>query len=641
MRILIIEDDEFTASTLASGLRAQNYAVEVTGTGRMGEELVAAFPYDLLLLDILLPDLDGISLCRRLRSQGYTLPILLLTGRDSSQEKVEGLDAGADDYLVKPFDLEELVARVRALLRRGPPHSQPILQSGDLQLDPRTCEANYRGQLLPLTPKEYALLELLLRHPRQVFSCGAILEHLWCYQDAPGAEAVRTHIKGLRQKLKAAQAPADLIQTVYGIGYRLKPLEKRAPGTATAGSEPLPPPESSPASPPDPCQLQMRAAIQGVWQRFQGRIHQQMVRLEQASQALEQHQLTPELRQQAIQAAHTLVGTLGTLGYQQGSCLAQQIVARLRSGQSLEWQASRDLQQWVVALRQEISPVVTHQVALSGADSPAEFPLVLIVAGDRTLAAELRAAAETRGLQTRLAPDPDSARTLLAQTSPAIVLLDLAIARSTQEGLALLAELHQQQPSLPVLVLTDADSLSDHLEVARLGGRAYLHKPIPAAGVIDTVVQVLHLPAARGARAKVMIVDDDPQLQALLRSLLEPWGLAVTGLTDPRQFWVALEATLPDLLLLDLEMPDVNGLELCQIVRDDCRWGGLPILILTAHPDAATVNQVFARGADDLISKPIVATELAPRILKRLERIQRLCQTGLGEYFLPQLPSCP
>lgn len=130
MRILIIEDDEFTASTLASGLRAQNYAVEVTGTGRMGEELVAAFPYDLLLLDILLPDLDGISLCRRLRSQGYTLPILLLTGRDSSQEKVEGLDAGADDYLVKPFDLEELVARVRALLRRGPT-SQPILQSGE------------------------------------------------------------------------------------------------------------------------------------------------------------------------------------------------------------------------------------------------------------------------------------------------------------------------------------------------------------------------------------------------------------------------------------------------------------------------------------------------------------------------------
>ncbi|NJP12259.1 MAG: response regulator transcription factor, partial [Leptolyngbyaceae cyanobacterium RU_5_1] len=160
MRILVIEDDEFIAHVLTTILTSQNYAVEVATDGQAGWDLVEAFDYDLVMLDVMLPKLDGISLCRQIRSKGLQMPILLLTGQDSGHDKAIGLDAGADDYVVKPFDEEELVARVRALLRRGGAIAQPVLTWRDLRLDPSSCEVTYGIQPLSLTPKEYALLEL-------------------------------------------------------------------------------------------------------------------------------------------------------------------------------------------------------------------------------------------------------------------------------------------------------------------------------------------------------------------------------------------------------------------------------------------------------------------------------------------------
>jgi DNA-binding response OmpR family regulator len=221
MKILLAEQEDMTR-LLRPLLTSQNYAVEVASSSQTAWELINAFDYDLLLLDTTLPQIDGVSLCRQVRAIGIQTPILLLTAAISGHEKAIGLDAGADDEVVKPFDREELMARVRALLRRASWDVQPVLTWGNLRLDPRSCEVTYRGAPIILTPKEYALLELFLRNHRRVFSCGMILEHLWAYQEAPGEEAVRTHIKGLRQKLKKAGAPSDLVETVYGIGYRLK-----------------------------------------------------------------------------------------------------------------------------------------------------------------------------------------------------------------------------------------------------------------------------------------------------------------------------------------------------------------------------------------------------------------------------------
>ena len=150
------------------------------------------------------------------------MPVLMLTARDTSTDKVLGLDAGADDYVVKPFDLKELLARIRALLRRGSSTLPPLLTWESLRLDPATCEVTYGDRLLALTPKEYSLLEFFLRSSGRVLSRSVILDHLWSSGDPPGEETVKVHLRSLRQKLKAAGAADDFIETVYGLGYRLK-----------------------------------------------------------------------------------------------------------------------------------------------------------------------------------------------------------------------------------------------------------------------------------------------------------------------------------------------------------------------------------------------------------------------------------
>jgi DNA-binding response OmpR family regulator/HPt (histidine-containing phosphotransfer) domain-containing protein len=342
MKILVVEDDEFTAGALASILGKHRYSVEVASDGQAAWDLVQAFGYDLILLDVMLPKLDGISLCQKMRTEGYRMPILLLTGRDSSHDKAIGLDAGADDYVIKPFSEEELMARIRALLRRGGPTAQPVLAWGGLHLDPSTCQVSHGTQLLSLTPKEYGILELFLRNHHRVFNCGMIIEHLWSYEEAPGEEAVRTHIKGLRHKLKAAGVPTDPIETVYGIGYRLKPL-----GSACAETDKQ---EAS---------QQTLVAVVEVWKRFQKRVSEQIEVLDQAATALSQKALVEELQQQAIREAHTLAGALGTFGFMEGSQRAREIEHLLQSEQTLK---ARQLHQLVNALRQDIG----QEMATSG-----------------------------------------------------------------------------------------------------------------------------------------------------------------------------------------------------------------------------------------------------------------------------------
>ena len=169
----------------------------------------------------MLPKLDGITLCRRLRSTGTNVLILMLTAKDLTLDKVMGLDAGADDYLIKPFELEELAARIRALSRRSLETRPAILSYQDLQLDTRTYAVTYKATALSLTPKEYMILECFLRYPQQVFTKTQLLDKLWDFDKSSGEETVKTHITNIRRKLKVAGSCEDIIETVYGIGYRL------------------------------------------------------------------------------------------------------------------------------------------------------------------------------------------------------------------------------------------------------------------------------------------------------------------------------------------------------------------------------------------------------------------------------------
>ncbi|MDJ0734275.1 MAG: response regulator [Nostocaceae cyanobacterium] len=630
MKILVVEDDVLVAQTLSAVLTNQNYAIEVASDGEVAWDLIQAFDYDLILLDVILPKLDGITLCRQIRSAGLRMPILLLTGCNSSHEKAIGLDAGADDYLVKPFDQEELVARIRALLRRGTLASQPILEWDNLRLDPISCEVTYGEQELSLTPKEYALLELFLRNSRRVFSCGMILEHLWSYEDTPGEEAVRTHIKGLRMKLKAVGASADLIETVYGIGYRLKPQEngenkkiiKGRKSKHRKASEELGIDKTTNST-----SQQTLLAIAGVWNRYQDRVEKQITILEVAAKAVMRKALSPKLRQQAQQEAHSLAGSLGTFGFPIGSNLAKQIEQTLKNKQDFNKADATQLISLVNQLRQEIEQKQEETTSSTETEAD-EQPLLLVVDSDSNLAANILQESAHRGIKVAIATDIPTARNKLYREHPNVVLLDPSVSDSHEDSFDLLGELKNRKPPVPVIVFTQESDFSNRLEVARNGGHTFLQKPMAIPEVMDTVTQVLqHAPHAE---AHILAVDDDPKIGAVLQALLQPWGIKVTSLTDPQRFWETLEVVDPDLLILDVEMPEVNGLEVCQVVRNDPRWSELPIVFLTVHKEADIIDQVFAAGADDFVSKPIIGPELVTRIVNRLERIklrQHMAQT--------------
>jgi len=228
MRILVVDDDAAVREALRRALGLERYEVELAGDGAAALERLAGEPdvdaaeIDAMVLDVSMPRLDGLEVCRRLRKAGNPLPILMLTARDEVADRVAGLDAGADDYVVKPFALEELLARLRALLRRAAPDDDDaVLQFADLELDPATRLASRAGAQIELTRTEFALLELFLRNPRQVLTRSVIFERVWGYDFGFGSNSLDVYIGYLRRKTEAGGTPR-LIQTIRGVGYALR-----------------------------------------------------------------------------------------------------------------------------------------------------------------------------------------------------------------------------------------------------------------------------------------------------------------------------------------------------------------------------------------------------------------------------------
>jgi two-component system OmpR family response regulator len=220
VRALIVEDEPKMAALLRRGLVEEGYAADIARTGEDAVCMARAAPYDAIVLDVMLPGQDGFEVCRQLRAGGVWTPILMLTARDAVEDRVAGLDSGADDYLSKPFSFAELLARLRALMRREPVLLGTTLEVADLSLDTATRQVSRAGQPVTLTNKEYALLEYLMRHPNQVLTRTMIAEHVWNFDFDTGTNVIDVHIRYLRRKI---DDPHDLklIQTVRGAGYRI------------------------------------------------------------------------------------------------------------------------------------------------------------------------------------------------------------------------------------------------------------------------------------------------------------------------------------------------------------------------------------------------------------------------------------
>jgi two-component system copper resistance phosphate regulon response regulator CusR len=224
MRLLIVEDDPKLADFVARGLRAERFAVDIAGDGQEGQRYLDSYQYDLLILDLMLPRLSGSELLRHVRRSRPTLPVLVLTARDATQDKVEHFEAGADDYLTKPFDFAELVVRVKALMRRTPVERTDVLRIADLELSRLTQQVRRGGQRIELTAKEFAVLEYLMSSVGRVFSRTMILEHVWDQSFEGVTNIVDVYVRYLRRKVDDPFA-VKLIQTVRGVGYCVREAE--------------------------------------------------------------------------------------------------------------------------------------------------------------------------------------------------------------------------------------------------------------------------------------------------------------------------------------------------------------------------------------------------------------------------------
>lgn len=222
MKILVVEDEHRIAQTIKKGLELERHIVDVAYTGNDGFDLASSEEYELLIIDRMLPEMDGLAICKNLRAEQNHVPILLLTAKSQVEDKVEGLDAGADDYLTKPFSFEELLARVRALTRRPKKAVQPTLTVDDLQLNPATFEVKRGDMNIELSSKEFALLEYLLRHPKKIVTKQQIINHVWDYESNVLPNTVEVYIKNLRNKIDTPfKEKKPLITTVRGFGYKI------------------------------------------------------------------------------------------------------------------------------------------------------------------------------------------------------------------------------------------------------------------------------------------------------------------------------------------------------------------------------------------------------------------------------------
>ena len=606
MRILVVDDDEILVEIVQNSLSSQRHVVDIAEDGQMGWEYVESGEYELVILDVNLPELDGISLCEKIRSQGYTTPILLMTAKNATQDRILGLDAGADDYLTKPLDLDELNARVRALSRRGQVVPSTILEVQGLTLDPSSCEVSYQQQPIKLTAKEHNLLELFLRNPARVFSRSQILDKIWTFDDPPLEESVKAHIKGLRKKLKKAGI-VDWIENVYGIGYRLNPKIAKSPDSNKNNEPPV---VSS-------VEQEFNQKMGQMWLKYQPKMAKRMQVLQTAVTTLKQARLSAELHHDAKQAAHKLAGVLGMFSRDAGTEIAREIETLLQDNQVLNDQQQAQF----ISLVTDLDSLLGLDESLSF-DTVTETPKLLLISTDTELSQELQQLGRIQGLAWHHTDKMTLAKTWLQTNSPYVVVIDTETVPNQQEYLALIAELNTLTPAISTLVLSASDRLTNRIAAARAGASSFLVKPVTATLVWQTIDQLCK--NQQSAIASILIVDDDLVFLATLRSILEPWGIRVNTLEEPLRFWEILQATRPDLLILDIEMPEINGIEICLALRSDPGWQELPILFLTARQDAQTIQQVFEVGGDDYISKPVVGAELIARINNRLDRSRLL-----------------
>ncbi|CAN5690747.1 hypothetical protein BH23GEM8_BH23GEM8_07640 [soil metagenome] len=367
-----------------------------------------------------------------------------------------------------------------------------------------------------------------------------------------------------------------------------------------------------------------------LWNRYRGTSFERVDRVEAAVFQLLEGHLDAEVRREAERDAHKLVGSIGTFGFLEASAIAREVEEILGSPRELTPPDILRLSDLVSALRGDLQtsgPVVADGAEAAGSG----LPEVLLVDSDGAFTEEVSARLQASGYRALIATHLEAVKDILAHHTPVAAIVDPSLAGGLDVGRLVLKAVSNHHTSFPILVATAAAGTGERTAAAAAGARAYLRKPISAARLVDEMEQAIE--RCRPKRPRILAVDDDPQLLATLEQLLAREEMDVVTLNDPLAFWERFEEVRPDLTVLDLDMPHLNGIELCRAIRQDPRWVGHPVLVLTANHAAEIVQRVFAVGADDFVGKPLAGPELGARIRNRLERVEMLRSATENDYL--------
>ena len=535
MQFLLIEDDEVLIELLTVELEKQSYGVVVARNGLAGKRMAESTVYDLILLDVGLPGMNGIKVCQELRQAGNFVPIILLTARSSKTDKLLGLEVGASDYVVKPIDFEVLMTRIQAVLSRE---------------------------------------ERSLR-----------------YYNQPTFEASDTAFT------------AELAQ---------------------------------------------------IWERTKDTTFNRIEELLEILQSLEKGELDETTRERMQRNTHKLAGSLGTFGFAEGSTIAQSlqyIFIQVQDAKSCLEQARPlilKLQQVVMATDQSLvaqsvkntptigsPPMVSVPNSYTSRNLPQPFQItndkvqrlslknsdyILLADGDRSFTQALYHEASSWKLEFKTVHNAMELCRTLERSLPKVLVLNLAVVRQLNDWQELQRILKRSSEHPALVILSEQEGLVNRLKGMRLNADVFLQKPATSSQVFAAVARAIG--SQEDHPVKVLVVDDDIHITELLKELLSKVNFQVNVLNEPLDFWEYLGNIQPDLLILDVTMPSLDGLTLCHMIRRDFQWSWLPILFLTGHDNVKTLEEAFATGADDFITKPINPEGFIERVVNRWQRSQ-------------------
>lgn len=639
MKLLLVDDDPRFSNTAKMILQKNFYEIDLLDNGKLVLPSLEKNDYDLLILDVMIPFFDGISICRTLRKNNYEIPILLLTALQGKNDKLKAFEAGGDDYLIKPFDWDELLARIRALLRRKDKNKDisSILEYRKFVLNFDTKQVSYDDQNLSLTPTEYKILEIFLNNPTKLFSMDNLVDQLWELDDIPTNSTIRSHIKGLRRKLKKVDAPDDIIKTVYGMGYRLNCDENEEENepenlhkTNDNEQELITIKETINLSSID----KNKPINKEIKETKQQRISKTLLKIwEMEKQSVFDdinflYTYNQEInfslkKEEFVRKSHNLVGFLGSIGLLEASGICKQLENLFKEDSFDKNKHKKTLNQQLNQLfisLQELDNKELKSIDDNSSKINQINKTILIIDNPSNLINKLSKLSQLLHWHIILTSNVKDVLKTIKNINLDGIIVDPYLENNKNKSDKILKKLKEKLPDTPLIVLTEKDDLQSRLEATKFQVKAFLSKNMQPEKIINIIDKSLN----PSENYKVLLVDDDPKFLNSFKAQITDNKLEIVTTNDPLKLYEFMDKIEPELLILDLQMPNLNGIDLCKIVRNDPRWYRLPIIFLTAHLDNNTIDQIIAAGADDFVPKSKIGLELNHRIITHLKRFQRL-----------------